>query len=130
VLLVEEDELLRRALERHVSEVHEVDSHGTVAEAITALGGGQEYDAAVLAFPRPERFGLRLLARSAETAPALHRNAIVMGPPGLKHATREKLVGQGCIVVTRPVDFTTLRSLLLRLMPVEEISVEEIPHGE
>jgi CheY-like chemotaxis protein len=121
VLLVEEDELLRRALERHVGEAHEVDSHGTVAEAITALSAGQHYDAAVLAFPRPESFGLRLLSRFAETAPDLHRNAVVMVPPGLKHATREKLVAQGCIVVTRPVDFTTLRSLLLRLMPTEAL---------
>ncbi|MFZ5482554.1 MAG: PAS domain S-box protein [Myxococcota bacterium] len=126
VLLVEEDELLRRALERHVGEVHHVDSHGTVAEAISALGAGNTYDAAVLAFPRPESFGLRLMSRFAETAPALHRNAVVMAPPGLKHATREKLISQGCIVVTRPVDFTTLRSLLLRLMPTEEIAVEPL----
>ena len=125
VLLVEEDELLRRSLERHIGEVHHVESHGTVAEAISAMAGGQLYDAAVLAFPRPESFGLRLMARFAENAPALHRNAVVTVPPGLKHATREKLVAQGCIVATRPVDYTTLRSLLLRLMPVEEIVVED-----
>lgn len=124
VLLVEEDELLRRALERHVGELHHVESHATIAEAITALAGAP-FDAAVLAFPRPESFGLRLMARFAETAPGLHRNAIVAVPPGLKHATREKLVAQGCIIVTRPVDFTTLRSLLLRLMPTEELALGE-----
>ena len=89
--------------------------------ALEALEGDP---GAVLAFPRPESFGLRLMARFAETAPALHRNSIVMVPPGLKYATREKLVGQGCVVVTRPVDFTTLRSMLLRIMPMESLPVE------
>lgn len=126
VLIVEEDELLRRAMERHVGEVHEVDSHATIADALGRVGDGLAYDAAVLAFPRPETFGLRLLGRFAETAPELMRNTIVVAPPGLKHATREKLVAQGCIVLTRPVDFTTLRSVLLRLMPPEEIVVTEV----
>jgi signal transduction histidine kinase/CheY-like chemotaxis protein len=125
VLVVEDDDLLRRALERHIGEVHEVHSHPTIAEAINALNRGP-YDAAVLAFPRPESFGLRLMARFAEVAPELHRNALVTVPSGLKHATRERLLGQGCIVLTRPVDFTTLRSLLLRLMPAEEIAVGEL----
>ncbi|MES2643494.1 MAG: PAS domain S-box protein [Myxococcota bacterium] len=124
VLLVEDDDLLRRALERHLGEVHGVDSHATIAEALGDLATGQ-YDAAVLSFPRPESFGLRLLARFAETAPALTRNAVVMIPPGLKHTTRERLVSQGWVVLARPVDFTTLRSVLLRLMPTEELALGE-----
>ncbi len=124
VLLVEDDDLLRRALERHVGEAHAVTSHATIAEALAALAGAR-FDAAVLAFPRPESFGLRLLARFAETAPALVRNAIVMIPPGLKHATRERLVAQGVVIVPRPVDFSMLRSVLLRLVPSEERPSEE-----
>lgn len=124
VLLVEEDELLRRALERHLAEAHAVTSHGTVAEAIAGLASAQ-FDAAVLAFPRPESFGLRLLARFAETAPGLVRNAVVMIPPGLKHTTRERLVQQGVVIVPRPADFTTLRSVLLRLMPIEALPINE-----
>ena len=124
VLLVEEDDLLRRALERHIGEVHAVTSHATIAEAIAGLATG-EFDAAVLAFPRPESFGLRLLGRFAEAAPALVRNAVVMIPPGLKHATRDRLVHQGLVIVPRPADFTTLRSVLLRLMPSEELALGE-----
>ncbi|MDP2311690.1 MAG: PAS domain S-box protein [Pseudomonadota bacterium] len=122
VLLVEDDDLLRRALERHVAEIHLVTSHTTIAEALGGLAN-EHYDAAVLGFPRPESFGLRLLARFAETAPSLTRNAIIMIPSGVKHATRERLVAQGWVVLPRPVDFTTLRSVLLRLMPSEELSV-------
>lgn len=124
VLLVEDDDLLRRALERHIAEAHVVTSHGTIADALNGLGAGQ-FDAAVLGFPRPESFGLRLIARFAETSPGLVRNTVVMIPPGLKTITREKLVAQGVVIVPRPVDFTTLRSVLLRLMPTEELVLGE-----
>jgi PAS domain S-box-containing protein len=124
VLLVEDEDLLRRALERHIGEVHAVTSRATIADALTTLASGQ-YDAAVLGFPRPESFGLRLLARFAETAPGLTRNSLVLIPAGLKHSTRERLVAQGWVVLQRPVDFTTLRSVLFRLMPVEELILDE-----
>ncbi len=124
VLVVEEDELLRGALERHLGELHEVRTFATIAEAIGALAD-THFDAAILGFPRPESFGLRLLARFAETAPLLHRNAIVVVPPGLKQTTRERLLTQGCVVLPRPVDFTTLRSVLLRVLPLEEILTED-----
>lgn len=125
VLVVEEDELLRRALERHVGEVHDVECHGTIAEALAALQGGDRFDAALISFPRPESFGLRLFARFAETAPSLHRNTVLMVPAGLKHGTRERLVAGGAILLTRPADLTTVRSVLLRLIPVEELVVTE-----
>lgn len=122
VLLVEEDDLLRRALERHIGETHEVSAFSTIAEALSHTDG---CDAAVIAFPRPDGIGLRLLNRFSEVAPSLFRNAIVVVPPGLKLMTREKIVLQGCVVLARPVDLTTLRSLLLRLLPGEELALGE-----
>jgi DNA-binding NtrC family response regulator len=124
VLLVEEEELLRRALERHLGEQHHVSSFATMADALTALEGAP-FDAAVLAFPRPESFGLRLLGRLAEAAPALARNTVVMVPTGLKAITRDKLVSLGVVILPRPVDFTTLRSVVLRLLPNEELALGE-----
>jgi len=120
VLLVEEDDLLRRALHRFLAEVHEVQAFGSMPEAIARLGESP-FDAAVISFPRPEGVGIRLLERFAAAAPSLHRNAIVVVPPGIKHATRERLMSQGSVVVPRPVDFTLLRSVLLRMMPLEEL---------
>ncbi len=121
VLLVEEDELLRRALHRFLGERHEVHPFGSIPEALTHLGP-EAFDAAVLSFPRPEGAGIRLLERFAAAAPSLHRNSLVIVPPGIRHATRERLVSQGSIVVPRPVDFTLLRSVLLRMMPLEELA--------
>ncbi len=120
VLLIEEDELLRRALHRFLGEQHDVHAYGSIAETLTKLGDAQ-YDAAVISFPRPEGAGLRLLERFAAAAPSLHRNSVVVVPPGIRHATRERLVSQGSVVVPRPVDFTLLRSVLLRMMPLTDL---------
>ena len=124
ILLVEEDALLRRALERHLGEVFDVLAVGTVAEAIGAVPG-HKIDVAVMSFPRPESFGLRLYMRFTETAPELGRNCIVVVPPGIRGSTRERLVALGAIVVGRPVDFTMLRSICDRLVPGELMAISE-----
>lgn len=124
VLLVEEDALLRRALERHLGEIFEVLATATIAEAISAVAV-HKVDVAVLSFPRPESFGLRLYLRFTETAPELGRNCIVVVPPGLRSTTRERLVALGAIVLARPVDFTTLRSICDRLVPGELVTIAE-----
>ncbi len=129
ILLVEEDALLRRALERHLGEVFEVVATPTVADAITEIGK-QPFDVAVVSFPRPESFGLRLVTQLAETAPDLGRNMLVVVPPGVRHATRERLVLQGAIVLTRPADFTSIRSICERLVPGEMVVVEAEELGE
>lgn len=125
VLLVEEDELLRRALQRVLGEQHEVHAFPSFPEALAHVADAH-HDAAVLSFPRPESAGLRFLQRLAAAAPALHRNAIVVVPPDIRHATRERLVSQGSVVVPRPIDFTLLRSVLLRMMPIEELGADAI----
>ncbi len=125
VLLVEEDDLLRRALERHIGETHEVVSFSNLTEAMSGFGG---CEAAVVAFPRPDGIGLRLLGKFAEVAPQLFHTTLVMVSPGLKFATRDKLLSLGAVVLSRPVDLTTLRSLLLRILPGDApIDDEVIP---
>lgn len=124
VLIVEEDVLLRRAMERHLGEVFEVHALPAVADAIAILAEVKP-EVAVLSFPRPESFGLRLYTRFTEAAPELARNCLVVVPPGIKASTRERLVAQGAIVLQRPVDFTTLRSICDRLMPGEIVAIGE-----
>lgn len=124
VVLVEEDALLRRALERDLGEVFDVIATATIAEAISAVDT-HKVDVAVLSFPRPESFGLRLYLRFIESAPDVGRNCIVVVPPGIRSSTRERLVALGAIVLSRPVDFTTLRSICDRLVPGELVSIAE-----
>jgi PAS domain S-box-containing protein len=131
VLVVEEDELLREALVRTIDEAHVPVPYPTLADALGSTGLGASdgsvapFDAAVVSFPRPETFGLKLLARFVETAPELRRNTVVVVPPGVKATTRDRLMDLGVLVVARPVDLTMLRSLLARLVPQPEVIVGE-----
>ena len=124
VLLVEEDDLLRGALRDALGEMVTVTALGAVADALPLMSE-RSFDAAILSFPRPEAFGARLLARFGEASPELRRNTIVLVPHGLRASTRERLVEQGYILVARPADVTLLRSLLGRLLPVEELALGE-----
>ncbi len=124
VLLIEEDALLRRAMQRHLGEIFEVHAVDSVADAIAGLPG-THVDVVVMSLPRPESFGLRLYMKLTETAPELGRNCLVVVPPGIKAATRERLVALGAIVLQRPVDFTTLRSICDRLVPGEIVAIGE-----
>ncbi len=124
VLLVEGDELLRRGLERFIAEFHQVASFATLADALPALETST-FDAAVVSLTRPDALGLKLLATLTDVAPALQKNVIVLAPASSRSSTRDALVDRGHLVLTRPFDLTTLRSLLLRLVPPEELSLDE-----
>jgi ActR/RegA family two-component response regulator len=124
ILLVEEDLLLRRALERHLAEVFDVVALDSIATAVTEVQA-QRYDVAVVSLPRPESFGLKLLTSLVEARAEPGRNCIVVVSPGVKHSTRERIVGLGAIVVTRPADFTTIRSICDRLIPGEVMVVAD-----
>lgn len=124
VILVEEDALLRQALDRHLSASFEVFGTASLPAAITKIGE-QAFDVAVISLPRPESFGLKLLSRVAETSSSIGRNCIVVVHPGVKQGTRERLVALGAIVLVRPVDFTTIGSICERLLPGEVVEVSE-----
>lgn len=124
VILVEEDTLLRQALDRHLSESFDVFSTASLAGALGQIAE-QAFDVAVVSLPRPESFGLKLLSRVAEASANIGRNCIVVVHPGVKQGTRERLVGLGAIVLVRPVDFTTIASICDRLVPGEVVEVSE-----
>lgn len=115
VLLVEDDDLYRRSLERHLSTRFDVRAFPTVTDALGQVAEGR-FAAAVLGFPRPEGFGLRILARLAETNPILFRNTVILLPPGLKPVTRERLATSGAVPVARSTDDALLLPLLDRLV--------------
>lgn len=124
VLLVEGDELLRRGLERFIAEYHQVSSFPTLADALPLLSTSS-FDGAVVSLTRPEPLGLKLLGTLTDVAPSLQKNVIVLVPGSIRSSTRDALVDRGHLVLTRPFDLTTLRSLLLRLIPPEELALDE-----
>jgi PAS domain S-box-containing protein len=115
VLIIEEDDLLRRALERHIAASFSTQAAETVGEVVGAVQE-HRFAAAVIGFPRPEGYGLRLMRRFAEVDAALYRNTIVLVPPGMRRGTRQALNESGAVVLPRDTDTGAIITVLARML--------------
>jgi len=115
VLLIEEDDLLRRALERHLATTYVAQAAPSVVSVLDRVAEGQ-FAAAVVGFPRPEGYGLRLVRRLAESNALLWRNTVLLVPPGLRRSTRQALHESGAVVLPRDTDTGAISSVLARLL--------------
>jgi len=123
VLLVEDDDLLRRSLGRFLGEQHQVTTAPSLSDALALVESGA-FDAVVAGLTPPERLGARLLDALVEAAPHLRRRTVVLVDPTLRPATRDLLLDGAHILLTRPLDVAALRSILLHLVPPEEIQLD------
>ncbi len=115
VLIIEEDDLLRRALERHLAPSFGTQAAETVGEVVQSVGEGR-YAAAVVGFPRPEGYGLRLMRRLAEANSHLWRNTVLLVPPGMRRGTRQALQDSGAVVLPRDTDTGAIITVLSRML--------------
>jgi PAS domain S-box-containing protein len=114
VLVIEEDDLLRRALERHLASSFATEASETVGAVLERVADGR-YHGVVVGFPRPEGYGLRLMQRLAEANSALWRNTILLVPPGMRRGTRQALQDSGAVVLPRDTDTGAIITILARM---------------
>ncbi len=114
VLIIEEDDLLRRALERHLASSFATAASETVGAVLPQVSEGR-YAAVVVGFPRPEGYGLRLMRALAEANSALWRNTILLVPPGMRRGTRQALQDSGAVVLPRDTDTGAIITVLSRM---------------
>ncbi len=114
VLLLEEDELARRALERRLSHHLEIATCNTMAEALPMIAEGR-FIAAIVGFSWPESLGIRLLQRSAETNFPLFRNTLVLIPPRMDRSSGTSIARMGALPIPRSTPSETIVALLKRL---------------
>lgn len=115
VLIIEEDDLLRRALERHLAPFFATQAAETVAEVLQAVSEGR-FAGAVVGFPRPEGYGLKLMRRLAEANSLLWRNTVLLVPPGMRRGTRQALQDSGAVVLPRDTDTGAIITVLSRVL--------------
>ena len=115
VLIIEEDDLLRRALERHLASSFSTAASETVGSVLQQVGEGR-FAAMVVGFPRPEGYGLRLMRRLAEANSALWRNTVLLVPPGMRRGTRQVLQESGAVVLPRDTDTGAIITVLARML--------------
>jgi len=114
VLIIEEDDLLRRALERHLASSFSTSASETVGGVLQQVSDGR-FSAMVVGFPRPEGYGLRLMRRLAESNAGLWRNTILLVPPGMRRGTRQVLQDSGAVVLPRDTDTGAIITVLSRM---------------
>jgi PAS domain S-box-containing protein len=115
VLIIEEDDLLRRALERHLASTFSTAASETVGAVLQQVGEGR-FGGMVVGFPRPEGYGLRLMQRLAETNAGLWRNTVLLVPPGMRRGTRQALQDSGAVVLPRDTDTGAIITVLARML--------------
>ncbi len=115
VLVLEEDDLLRRALERHLSTSFRTVSADAAVDVLEQVKEGR-FAAAVVGFSRPEGYGIRVVQRLAEANRMLWRNSVLLVPPGLRRTTRERLQSSGAVLLPRSVDTVSLSTVLARML--------------
>jgi nitrogen-specific signal transduction histidine kinase/CheY-like chemotaxis protein len=115
ILLVEDDPLVSRAVQRILGGEHEVTSVSGGRAALRALATGR-YDAIVCDLMMPEMNGMQLHAELSRTNPALLERMAFLSGGAFTEAAREFLDRVPNPRIEKPFDPKTLRELIARLL--------------
>jgi signal transduction histidine kinase len=116
ILLVEDDPLVARAVQRILGEQHEVTSVTGGRGALRALAAGT-YDAILCDLMMPEMSGMELHAELSRTNPELVERMAFLSGGAFTEAAREFLARVPNPQIEKPFDPKTLRELVGRLLP-------------
>ena len=115
ILLVEDDPLVARAVQRILGEEHEVTSVTGGRSALRALAAGR-YDAILCDLMMPEMSGMELHAELSRTRPELTERMAFLSGGAFTEAAREFLARVPNPQIEKPFDPKTLRELVGRLL--------------
>ncbi|HEY0882311.1 MAG TPA: response regulator, partial [Archangium sp.] len=108
VLIVDDEELLRRALARQLKRHHEVVSAASVADAQAVLARDPRFDVVLCDLMMPERSGMEFHAWLMTTDPALAERVIFMSGGAFTSNAAEYLAKVSNPRLEKPVEFAQL----------------------
>ncbi len=111
VLVVDDEELVGRALARLLAPEHEVELLASAAEAARRAEAGERWDVVLCDLMMPEMTGMELAARLERTAPDLLPRLVFITGGAFTAGSREFLA-HGRRHVEKPVDADVLRDLV------------------
>jgi two-component system response regulator YesN len=115
VLIVDDERVLRDGLREHLSLDHDVETAGSVAEAIRRLRGDTGFDVVVCDVQLPDGSGLDVLAAGVGAYPdRAIRFVFVTGGPELA-AVRAAAAAGGHRMLLKPYDVDALAALIEEL---------------
>jgi signal transduction histidine kinase len=117
VLVVDDERVVGRALQRLLGRTHEVVVMDRGREALEHLASGHRYDAILCDLMMPELSGPQLHAALEQRVPEQARRMIFMTGGAFTEEARGFLAAVGLPCVDKPVDMDHLRKLLEALPP-------------
>ena len=78
ILVIDDEPLVRRAIERSLDKEHDVVSAATAAEALERLQNGERFDLILCDLMMPEMTGMEMAARLREDQPAMYERLVFL----------------------------------------------------
>jgi two-component system, cell cycle sensor histidine kinase and response regulator CckA len=118
VLVVGDERLIARAVQRILSPPHDVVARGSGRDALDLLGGAHagRFDLVLCDLMMPEMTGMELYARVREAAPALADRFVFLTGGAFTAAAHDFLERVGNHQLEKPFDATALRDVLARAL--------------
>jgi DNA-binding NtrC family response regulator len=112
LLIVDDEELLLRALSRALGRDYEVVILASANQALQRAMSGEAWDLLLCDVSMPEMSGLELAARMTRTCPSLSRRVVLMTGGTSSFMVHAAIQRSGLPVITKPFERTQLISLL------------------
>jgi CheY-like chemotaxis protein len=116
VLVVDDEPLVRRAVQRILSPHHDVRAQGNGRDALAALLEEGGYDLVLCDLMMPEMTGMELHGRVAERSPELASRFVFLTGGAFTSGARDFLQRVPNVRVEKPFEPAALRELVLRLL--------------
>jgi PAS domain S-box-containing protein len=115
VLVVDDEPMLTRSLERVLGDQHDVVAATSGAEALDRLAGDERFDLILCDVMMPEMTGIELYQRVRSAWPGLERRIAFMTGGAFANGVAEFLDGLDNPRLDKPLNFALLRALLREL---------------
>jgi len=114
VLIVDDEPMVLRALQRWLSSAHDVTAMPSATDALDCVAAGADFDVILCDLTMPEMSGMQLHAELAGAFPAHAERMIFLSGGVLTQAVQAFLDGVTNPLLDKPVDGRALRELIAR----------------
>jgi len=116
ILVIDDEPLVRRAIERCLDKEHEVITAATAAEALERLQGGERFDLILCDLMMPEMTGMEMAARLREDLPTVSERLVFLSGGAFTPEAAEFLRSAGNRFIEKPFLPEDLRRRVQQLL--------------
>jgi signal transduction histidine kinase/CheY-like chemotaxis protein len=120
VLVVDDEPLVGRSVERLLRKEHHVDAVTDPNVALARIGAGERWDVVLCDLMMPQLSGMEFDARLAERAPELRARTVYVTGGAFTERAQAFLATPGRRTLAKPFDAATLRAVIAEVGPAED----------